>query len=120
MAWRPHGRARVDANHPSAFAVCDSCSFLYNLDDLKPQRQWAGTTLQTYNILKCSRCLDKPQPQLRARILPPDPLPRINPRPENYLVAEGDPPDPPYDPAFPQGQPFVLDDSELGGGDVLV
>jgi len=29
-------------------------------------------------------CLDKPQIQLRTIIIPPDPLPVINPRPEFY------------------------------------
>jgi len=37
-------------------------------------------------LLVCRRCLDKPQIQLRTIVIPPDPLPVINPRPEFYAV----------------------------------
>ncbi len=41
-------------------------------------------------ILVCPACLDKPQEQLRAIILPADPLPIRNPRTENFFAAETD------------------------------
>jgi len=37
--------------------------------------------------LVCKSCLDVPQEQLRTIILPPDPVPISNPRPENYENA---------------------------------
>lgn len=43
--------------------------------------------LQNLRILVCTQtCLDVPQPQLRTIILPPDPVPVSNPRPELYRV----------------------------------
>lgn len=85
---RPHGRVEVDARWPRAKAVCDRCGFLYNLDKLNWQFQWAGTKLQNLRILVCDPCLDKPQPQLRTIMLPPDPVAVINPRPENYTTTD--------------------------------
>jgi len=41
------------------------------------------------HLLKCPYCLDEPQPQLRAIIIPPDPDPVYNARPEQYSVDEG-------------------------------
>lgn len=54
------------------------------------QHQWAGPVLQNLRLLVCSRCLDVPQPQLKPRILPPDPTPVLWARPENYVVDDVD------------------------------
>lgn len=86
MAWHRQGRATVSARNPSALGVCDRCGFTYNRRDLRYQYQWAGFQLQNLNLLVCSTCLDIPQPQLRAIILPPDPLPIDDPRIERYSV----------------------------------
>ena len=88
MSWRQHGRARVDPNSPRAFAVCDRCGFWYNHIDLNWQFQWAGPTLINIRQLVCDTCLDIPQEQLRSIILPPDPDPVMNARPENFVVDE--------------------------------
>jgi len=40
--------------------------------------------LVNLRLLVCPECLDVPQPQLRTIIIPADPLPIPNPRPENY------------------------------------
>jgi len=40
-------------------------------------------------LLKCPYCLDEPQPQLRTIIIPPDPDPVYEARPEQYSVDEG-------------------------------
>ena len=85
---RPHGRAKVSTRSPEAFAICDNCGFLYNHSELRFQFQWAGNKLVNLRQLVCRRCNDIPQTQLRAIILPADPMPVMNPRPQNYLVAE--------------------------------
>jgi hypothetical protein len=90
MAYRYHGRAQVDANHPSAFAICDSCGFLYNHRDLNWQFEYAGMQLQNMRMLKCPKCLDTPQVQLQPVILPADPPPVLNARPMDYTTAETD------------------------------
>ena len=88
MAWRFKGRAKVSSSHPQAFACCDRCSLWYNHVDLRWQMQWSGTKLQNLRLLVCERCWDVPQEQLKARILPPDPLPIRNPRPEYFYIDE--------------------------------
>lgn len=86
MAWHPSGRARVSARRPQALGICQRCEFTYNLVDLRPVVQWAGVKLQTYDILVCRACFDRPQEQLRTIIIPPDPMPVFNPRPERYTT----------------------------------
>jgi hypothetical protein len=90
MAWRFHGRARVNPSHPVSFAVCDRCGIWYSITDLKFQYQWAGPKLQNLRLLVCQRCLDVPQPQLKPRLLPPDPMPTLNARPEAFLIDDFD------------------------------
>lgn len=90
MAWRPHGHARVNPSAPEAFGICDRCSRLLNLVDLTWQLQWAGPNLQNLRLLVCRACNDVPQPQLKPRILPPDPLPKLNARPQNFLAIDFD------------------------------
>jgi hypothetical protein len=85
---RPHGHAKVDRNNPQAWGVCDDCGFLYNLRDLNFQYGWAGARIQRINFLKCPKCTDKLQEQLRVIHLPADPEPVPNPRPELYNVLD--------------------------------
>lgn len=85
MAWASRsGRAVTNPEHPRAFAVCDNCRFWYNHHKLKWQREWQGTQIINKGFLVCDQCLDKPNPQLKSRLMPPDPVPIANPRPENY------------------------------------
>jgi hypothetical protein len=84
------GRARTSATNPQAHAICDRCAFRYNHVDLKWQYDWAGASLINKRILVCSTCYDEPQQQLRAIIIPADPVPIINPRVEPYAWDEID------------------------------
>lgn len=86
MAWRYHGRARVSASNPSAFGVCDRCKLLYNLNKLTWQFDWAGPRMINKRILVCHTCLDVPQQQLRTIVIPVDPPPVLNARPEAYAI----------------------------------
>jgi hypothetical protein len=63
---------------------------LYNHVDLQWQYDWAGASLINKRMLVCRPCLDTPQQQLRAIILPADPVPVINPRVEAYAFNETD------------------------------
>lgn len=81
------GRARVSARSPRAAGQCDRCSFLYSHSDLRWQMDYRGTTLQNLRILVCQRCEDRPQDQLRAIVVPADPMPIQNPRVPNYAQA---------------------------------
>lgn len=48
------------------------------------QYEWAGNRLVNQNQLVCDSCYDEPQQQLRVIVLPADPTPIVNPRPEAY------------------------------------
>ncbi len=85
---RPHGRARVSSRNPRAFGICDRCGFLYNHDRLSWQYEWRGASLMNIRILVCETCNDVPQQQLRAIVVPADPIPIQNPRTQDYVTAE--------------------------------
>lgn len=82
------GRAVTSSRNPRAHAICDRCGFRYNHDRLRFQYDWAGASMINKRILVCEKCYDVPQEQLRAIILPADPMPIINPRVENFVAAE--------------------------------
>jgi hypothetical protein len=81
------GRARVSSRSPRAAGVCDRCNFIYNHQDLRWQFDYAGAGLINKRLLVCSRCEDLPQNQLRAIVVPADPVPIQNPRVPNYAQA---------------------------------
>jgi hypothetical protein len=82
------GRAHASLTRPRAFAVCDRCGIWYNHHKLRWQFDFAGVGLVNKRLLVCPPCLDKPQHQLRAIILPADPIPILNPRLEMYSDDE--------------------------------
>ncbi len=84
------GHAITNPSAPSAFGRCDSCGFIYNLRDLKFQHDWRGRSLQNLYTLRCEKCLDEPQEQLRVIVIPPDPMPVANARPDFYCQYEVD------------------------------
>jgi hypothetical protein len=84
------GRARTSSRNPQAHAICDRCGFRFNHVDLAFQYDWAGATVQNKRLLVCSPCMDNMQAQKRSIILPPDPPPIINPRPETYALLTTD------------------------------
>ncbi len=84
------GRARTSTTNPQAHAICDRCGARVNHVDLQWQFDWQGVALTNQRILVCRRCLDAPQQQLRAIVLPADPVPIGNPRVEYFSVYESD------------------------------
>lgn len=84
------GHARTNSRAPSAHAICDRCGARYNHTDLSWQFDWAGTGMINKRLLVCRRCMDKPQPQLRSIIIPADPVPIMNPRPQSFVEASTD------------------------------
>jgi hypothetical protein len=82
------GRARTSSRNPQAHGICDRCGFRYNHVDLKWQFDWAGASLINKRLLVCNPCNDQPQQQLRAIIVPADPMPIINPRIQDFVTAE--------------------------------
>jgi hypothetical protein len=85
---RPTSRFTVNSDAPRARGVCDRCGQHWQHNQLKWQFQWVGPRLQNLRFLVCPECYDKPQPNIRTIVLPPDPVPIMNARPENYVVDD--------------------------------
>jgi hypothetical protein len=83
-----YGRATINPGAPEALGICDRCGFQYNLRQLRYQYEWAGTSMQNMHLRVCPTCMDVPQEQLRAIILPPDPPPVDDPRYEPFAIDE--------------------------------
>lgn len=84
------GRARTSSSSPQAHAICDRCGFRYNHVDLQWQYDWRGAALQNIRILVCNSCVDVPQDQLRAIVVPADPIPIMQARVQDFRQAETD------------------------------
>lgn len=82
------GRARISARNPQAIGVCDRCGIWYNHVNLRWQYDWRGASLQNIRLLVCNSCYDEPQSQLRAIVVPADPVPIVNPRIQDFVQAE--------------------------------
>lgn len=82
------GRARTSPSNPQAHAICDRCGFRYNRVNLNWQYDWRGASLQNVRILVCNTCMDTPQEQLRAIVVPADPVPIDQPRTQDFVQAE--------------------------------
>ena len=86
---RPHPRrAKTDATAPRAWATSDRGGWIGNQENMKWQLEWGGLKLYNKRILVYPDEYDQPQRQLGTIILPPDPLPILNARPENYTIDE--------------------------------
>jgi hypothetical protein len=88
MPWRPHGPAEVDPDSPRAWATCDRCGWITNHYKLGWQYQYAGTALINKQILVCQSCMDIPAPFMKTIIIPADPKPIMNARPEPYAIDQ--------------------------------
>jgi hypothetical protein len=82
------GRARTSSKNPQAHAICDRCGFRFNHTNLSWQFDWRGASLQNTRLLVCRTCEDTPQNQLRAIVVPADPMPIQNPRVQDFVNSE--------------------------------
>ncbi len=76
------GYNRTSRRHPQAAGMCDRCGFVWPLRRLSRQFQWQGAKQVDTGLLVCPRDLDIPFEQYRVLILPGDPIPVTNPRPD--------------------------------------
>lgn len=93
MAMRPHPkRADVDPNNlkGQAWSTDDRAGFIVNQHKLHWEMQWSGQQLIRTGFLVAEPFLDTPAPFLQTLILPPDPDPLFNTRPEPYTIDETD------------------------------
>lgn len=89
MAKRPHPRQASNDPHDGPWTTCDRCGWVTSQSRMQFQYDYYGGPMpQNTGFLVCERCLDEPTLQLRLIILPPDPPPFFNTRPEPYFVDE--------------------------------
>lgn len=81
-------RAQVDPQHPRGWATSDKNGMVGNLNKMRWQYDWRGSHIINLRILVHEDELDVPQRQLGTLVIPPDPLPLVNVRPENYSIDE--------------------------------
>ncbi len=89
MAKRPHPRRATTNPHDGPWTTCDRCGFVASMNRMQFQYDFVGgSTPQNLGILVCPTCLDDLSYQNMLLILPPDPAPIFNTRPEPYAVDE--------------------------------
>lgn len=87
---------RFNARDPAAIAICDGCGFLVQHNTLREKMEYrGGMTPVGTGLMVCPRCDDVPNPYGQLQVLPPDPVPVRNPRPDVYptwylLTEDGD------------------------------
>ena len=81
-------RAPVDPRNPRAWGTSDRNGMVGTHAKMRFQHEWAGTDIINTRVLVHPDELDVPQRQLGTIILPPDPMPIPNARPENYSIDE--------------------------------
>lgn len=90
MAYRWHPKnAEVDADSPRAWGTCARCGMQWNLNQLTWQYSYQGAfvPVNTFSLV-CPKHIDPLNEQDQAYILPPDPSPIFNARPETYTLDE--------------------------------
>lgn len=91
MAWRPHPRrTTLNINHPDPWATSDRSGFIGDHSKMLFQLQYAGSQLINTGLLVHPDEYDDPNPQFMTIVLPPDPDPLMNARPEPYVIDETD------------------------------
>lgn len=90
MAKRPHPQGTTTNPHAGPWTTCDRCGKIFSMNRMQFQYDYmGGSSPQNLGLLVCdSGCLDDLNYQQKLLILPPDPQPFFNTRPENYVVDE--------------------------------
>lgn len=83
MSDRPHGKhVFIDEDNPEALGICDYTGFVHRRIDLVRQMQWRGNAIVWTGLYVGKDYADVPNEQSRPPILPPDPVPILEPRPQ--------------------------------------
>lgn len=91
MSFRPNPKYASQNAKLGAWTSCDRCGILDNQSNMQFQYDFLGGSVpQNTGYLVCPRCVDGLRWQNSLLIIPPDPPPLFNTRPENYTVDETD------------------------------
>lgn len=82
-------KVHVDPRDPKGVAMCDGCGFWVSYETLREQVDFrGGWTPEKTGLFVCATCDDVPQPYYQRQVLPPDPVPLRNPRPDPNVPSD--------------------------------
>ncbi len=85
MSHSPLGKhVTIDVTNPEALGICDYTGMVHLRKDLVRQMEWRGNRLVWTGYYVGRDYVDQPNPQLKTPILPPDPVPVKDPRPQYF------------------------------------
>lgn len=89
MTNRPYPKYASRDARRGPITTCSTCGLLWSQSSMSFQYNFRGgnTPINT-QILRCPRCIDGIQWQAKLIVIPPDPPPFFNTRPESYVVDE--------------------------------
>lgn len=90
----PKGKyVNIDVRNPEALGMCDYSNFVGMRKDLVRQMEWRGDGLVWTGLLVNRVFADIPNEQGRSPILPPDPIPIVQARPQfiQYMTWSNNP-----------------------------
>lgn len=89
MALRPSPRRASRDPHYGPWTTCDRCGLINSHSRMQFQFDfYGGASPQNSGLLVCSTCLDDLSWEQKLIVLPPDPQPFFNTRPEPYTIDE--------------------------------
>lgn len=89
MTYRPSPKYASKDARRGAWCSCDDCGMIWNQSDMQFQYDFVGGPVPvSQGWLRCPRCITDLTYQRKLLVLPPDPAPIYNTRPENYTVDE--------------------------------
>src|SRR5262245_33980055 len=92
MPHRPKPKYASKDPAEGPWTTCDRCGFIWSGVNMAFQFDYVGGPVpQNLGLEVCPRCYDAANYQQKQLVLPPDPPPFGNTRPENYMVDETGP-----------------------------
>lgn len=89
MTYRPQPKYATKDAHRGPWTTCDRCGLIWNQTSMQFQYDFNGGPLPVNRqLLFCPRCLDAYNYQKQLIVIPPDPPPLMNTRPEPYSIDE--------------------------------
>lgn len=86
---RPKPKYASRDAHAGPWCTCSTCGLLWSQRSMQFQYDFQGGSAPiNRQILRCPKCIDGLRYQAKLLIIPPDPPPLFNTRPENYVVDE--------------------------------
>lgn len=90
MSYRAKPKYATRNARAGAWTTCDTCGLIWSQSAMAFQYDFMGGYLpENRRLLRCPKCIDALMYQRKLIIIPPDPPPIYNTRPEPYGIDEG-------------------------------